>query len=392
MCKLQEFMRMLSSLDKSKDNRTYVIVTSSFPTPSNESSGIFIYLRVLELQKSGFDVRVYLLNSVIRSRTRSDYSIKIFHNDIPVKVEVINCLKIPRTYLWLFKGKLYKQVSMLDRPVVLAHFAWDGNVPRSLKNRMNIPFFIFCHGSDIHSFPQRNIFFRNWTRKNISVANGVIYVSEYLKILSEKQGFESVNSVVIPNGIRNVNKSPNNFLSTFQRPRTVLYVGHFSWVKGADRLPGIVEQLSKQDESVNFVFIGDGPLRRRIESRIKRILRKDSYSFIGRVSPKNIPCYMANARVLMVPSRKEGFGMVVNEAQTSGCAVVAASVGALPGTVGYGGFIVPDTSDIEAQFANYIFKALNHNWDRGILVKHLLDRSWSKTVYNEIDFIRSIVT
>ena len=383
---------MVSSSDKSKDNQTYVIVTSSFPTPSNESSGIFIYLRVLELQKSGFDVRVYLLNSVIRSRKRSNYSIKIFDNDIPVKVEVINSIKIPKTYLWLFKGKLYKQISRLDRPVVLAHFAWDGNISRSLKKRMNIPFFIFCHGSDIHTFPQRNIFFRNWTKKNISAANGVIYVSEYLKSLSEQQGFKSVNSVVIPNGIRNVNKSPNNFLPTFQRPKTVLYVGRFSWVKGADRLPGIVEQLSKQDQSIKFVFIGDGPLLRRIESRIKRILRKDSYSFTGRVSPRKISYYMANARVLMVPSRKEGFGMVINEAQTWGCAVVASSIGPLSDTVGYGGFIVPETGDIEAKFANCILKAVNHNWDKDILLKHPPDRSWSRTVYNEINFIRSIIS
>ena len=151
-------------------------------------------------------------------------------------------------------------------------------------------------------------------------------------------------------------------------------------------MPKIVEQLSNHDQSINFIFIGDGPLRRRTESQIEQTLKKDRYSFIGSVSPKSISYYMANARVLIVPSRREGFGMVVNEAQICGCAVVAASVGALPDTVGDGGRLVPETYDIEAQFANCILKAVNCNWDKSLLVKHLVNRSWSRTVYEEIAF------
>lgn len=376
---------MNSSLNESQEKPTYIIVTSSFPSNDNDFSGIFVYSRVLELRKNGFNVRVYLLNSVIRSRIKSDYSIKIFDNDIPIKVEIINALKIPKTYLWCFTSKLYRQISKLHHPIILTHFAWDGNIPRSLKKRMGIPFFIFCHGSDIHTFPQKNIFRRSWTKKNIAAADGVIYVSKYLKNLADQQCFNSAKSTVIPNGI-NTDKLDDISLPILQRPKIVLYIGSFSWVKGADRLPKIVEQLSNHDQSINFIFIGDGPLRRRTESQIEQTLNKDRYSFIDSVSPKNISYYMANARVLIVPSRKEGFGMVVNEAQICGCAVVAASVGALPATVGDGGWLVPETYDTEAQFANCILKAVNCNWDKSLLVKHLANRSWSRTVYEEIAF------
>lgn len=127
-----------------------------------------------------------------------------------------------------------------------------------------------------------------------------------------------------------------------QSPPVVAVIGRLVQQKGhADLLPALL-QLS-EPHSVHF--IGDGPLRGALEPLSHKLGVAEQIVFEGARS--DIEEVYAQASVVMIPSRWEGFGLVAVEAMLAGCAVVASDVDGLHEIVeGYGRLV--DMSDADA--------------------------------------------
>ncbi|MDE0319057.1 MAG: glycosyltransferase [Acidimicrobiaceae bacterium] len=120
----------------------------------------------------------------------------------------------------------------------------------------------------------------------------------------------------------------------------VLAVGRLMAEKGFDVLIEAVA-LMNRNERPDVVIVGDGPDRSLLEALA---LRRDvSATFPGAVAPSEIGGWYRQARLVCVPSRREGFGMITAEAIASGRPVVASAVGAAPQLIsdGKNGFLVP---------------------------------------------------
>lgn len=125
----------------------------------------------------------------------------------------------------------------------------------------------------------------------------------------------------------------------------VLAVGRLMAEKGFDVLIEAVA-LMNRSERPDVVIVGDGPDRSLLEALA---LRRDvSVTFPGAVAPSEIGDWYRRARLVCVPSRREGFGMITAEALATGRPVVATAVGAAPQliTEGANGYLVPpDNAD-----------------------------------------------
>ena len=78
-----------------------------------------------------------------------------------------------------------------------------------------------------------------------------------------------------------------------------------------------------------LIFVGDGPLRRDLESEARLLGVADRARFLGFVNQSGLPETYSAANILVLPSEYEPFGVVVNEAMLCGCcAVVTDRVGA----------------------------------------------------------------
>jgi glycosyltransferase involved in cell wall biosynthesis len=104
----------------------------------------------------------------------------------------------------------------------------------------------------------------------------------------------------------------------------VLYVGRLSEEKG-------VRELAEAARGLPLVVVGDGPLRSLLPDAI------------GFVPPAQLGPWYERAAVVVVPSRREGYGMVAREAMAYGRPVVATAVGGLVDAVedGVSGILVP---------------------------------------------------
>jgi glycosyltransferase involved in cell wall biosynthesis len=98
-----------------------------------------------------------------------------------------------------------------------------------------------------------------------------------------------------------------------------------------------------------LVIVGDGEDRARLEARASELKLAD-VRFAGFRNQSALPAFFAMAQVFVLPSRHEPWGLIVNEAMASGCAVVVSEdVGAHPDLItnGVEGFVYP-TGDIAA--------------------------------------------
>jgi glycosyltransferase involved in cell wall biosynthesis len=99
--------------------------------------------------------------------------------------------------------------------------------------------------------------------------------------------------------------------------RIAIFVGRFISVKGADLLLDAIRRLDDADRPF-LVMVGDGVERDRLEARARGL----PVVFMGfRSTDELIPLYAA-ADYFILPSRREPWGVVVNEAMACGLPVV----------------------------------------------------------------------
>lgn len=113
----------------------------------------------------------------------------------------------------------------------------------------------------------------------------------------------------------------------------VLYVGRLSKEKGLAELDAVRRRLDACRVDHRFIFVGDGPMRRALQTTMPDAV------FAGTLSPDQVAAAMASADLFIFPSRTDTAGNVVLEAQASGLPVLVTDEGGprenmLDGTTG----------------------------------------------------------
>jgi len=148
--------------------------------------------------------------------------------------------------------------------------------------------------------------------------------------------------------------------------KTVLYLGRLEAIKGLNYLIRAFALLEHRDAVL--VIAGDGSLRQELETLARHLGVQNRTRFVGYVQPEKALVHYAIANVLVLPSvtmptGKETWGLVVNEAMNQGLPVVATeAVGAAAGGLvqsGVNGLVVPERDS--RALAEAIGRILNDN-------------------------------
>lgn len=209
-------------------------------------------------------------------------------------------------------------------------FGPNGLYALVLSRLTRTPIVVSTHGetfADDHGVFEESALLRAGLRRALSTAVVVTGCSQFvLDDLSTRFGFDGGR--VVPNGID---------LDHVPQPRhplpegTVFAVGRLERMKGFDLL---LEAFAVADlpEQTRLVIGGDGALAAPLRDRIEALGIGDRVSLPGRLEPDQVSDCMGSAAVVVVPSRREAFGLVVLEAWRGGAPLIATSRGG-PATV-----------------------------------------------------------
>ena len=123
--------------------------------------------------------------------------------------------------------------------------------------------------------------------------------------------------------------------------KTVLSVGALINPKGFDLALEMAKKVFERHPDWKWEIYGDGSERAKLEEQAKTLGIQDRVRFMGR-SQDLMPAYQ-NAAIYVLPSRSEGFGLVLLEAQANHLPTVAFDVPYGPRNIiedGVNGFLV----------------------------------------------------
>jgi glycosyltransferase involved in cell wall biosynthesis len=106
----------------------------------------------------------------------------------------------------------------------------------------------------------------------------------------------------------------------------VLWIGRMLGMKRVDTLIRAFRCLRQEQREATLTLVGDGHERTQLEKLAKKLLVANSYQFLPPIPASEVLGLMRQHHIYVLPSNgHEGWGAVVNEAMSVGCAVVASS-------------------------------------------------------------------
>ena len=277
------------------------VLTTSYPRHADDVAGTFVRDTVEALRATGVEVRV-----VSPAGFR--------HYGIAYGDGIVNNLRAAPWRLFalpLFLLGFARAARRASRGADVVHAHWLPSALPALATGK--PVVLQLWGSDV-ALARR---VRPLARLLVRRARVVVVASTALADDARSLGGSDVR--VVPNGVRVPTR-----VGAPDEPPHVLYAGRLSEEKG-------VRELARAAEGLPLVVVGDGPLRSLFPQAT------------GLVPPREVGGFYERAAIVVVPSRREGYGVAAREAMAYGRAVVATRVGGLvdAGEDGVPGVLVP---------------------------------------------------
>ena len=130
------------------------------------------------------------------------------------------------------------------------------------------------------------------------------------------------------------------------RPPLIGYIGRLSGEKGVQHFAQALPAILSDRENLRVLIGGDGPLKEAIEASLQEGGVSARVDLPGWISHDDLPRYLNQFRLLVLPSYTEGLPNIMLEAMACGTPVLATPVGTIPDVIidGKTGFIMENNS------------------------------------------------
>jgi len=196
-----------------------------------------------------------------------------------------------------------------------------------------------------------------WTAISIFVSKGIFAISnstkdDIVRHYPYAKGKIYVTPLAYDHKKFNLSISEEDVRRTRGRHSIVTdYILYLGTLKPSKNIEGLVEAFSlvaKENEKITLVIAGKkGWMFEPIYEKVKKLGLTDRIIFTDFISEIDKPALIAGAKVFVLPSFWEGFGLDVLSAMASGVPTVASNIGSLPEVVGSAGILV-DPNDIKS--------------------------------------------
>ena len=327
----------------------------------SDANSIHTIRWVKALSKRGYEI--ILVSFSISLENKKDFlNLGIKTYDLEISKKIIRSGESSwRKIRYIFAVRKIISIIGKEKPDILhAHFLSSYGLLGRLTGYK--PFFCSVWGSDIMSFPNKNIIAKRITKFILTGADIICATSNVMK--NELTKYINRDVHVIPFGVDTDFFKP---LSEGNKKRpSELVIGSVKGLHpryGIDILIRVFNKLkSEYKDPLKLVIAGDGPQKRDLLNLIKELRLEKDISILGSIPHENVPEILYSFDIFVALSREESFGVAVLEASSCGLPVVVSNAGGLPEVVikNKTGFIV---SKDEIETALDVIKKLLSNKD-----------------------------
>ncbi|GIU70307.1 MAG: LPS biosynthesis protein [Candidatus Woesearchaeota archaeon] len=331
-------------------------------------------------EKGGIGKHIYLFTEKLKKRHNINIYSNINYDDRTIKVKEIFTIPISLLFQLLKSDKEIYHVHGYQTfyPLITV-------IAAKIKKRKIIftPHF--------HPFGKKPLFLRRifdnivgkYVFKNVDL---VIAITAYEKELLIKQ-FKIKNKkiIIIPNALdpiyiktkKNIDKEKTfKIKNNIKKGYNILYVGRYSKHKNLERLIHIFDNLNKKIKKINLLIIGSG--NKKEEKYLLDLIsntKNNNIKLIGNVNKEDLITAYDISDIFVLPSSYEAFGIVLIEAMSRKCAVIASNVGGIPHILGYGkyGLLINTTEDISKNIKRLLKNKTLMNYYKNKSLKRALE-------------------
>jgi glycosyltransferase involved in cell wall biosynthesis len=255
-------------------------------------------------------------------------------------------LPFPAPWGYLANVLFLRSALRRTRPDVLhVHFASGYGTLATLTGFH--PRMVSVWGSDVYLFPERSTLHRRWIAEVLRRADLVTATSHAMA--GRTRSLVDVPIEVVPFGVDADQFSPNP-----DPGRSGLTVGTARSLKHRYGLDVLIRAFAdfagrQPDREARLLIAGDGPERHRLQWLAADLGVAASVGFVGHVSHADMPAFMRQLDIFVMPSRHESFGVAALEACACEVPVIVSDAGGLPEVVidGQTGLVV-EREDVAA--------------------------------------------
>ncbi|MEE9378488.1 MAG: glycosyltransferase [Candidatus Lokiarchaeia archaeon] len=245
--------------------------------------------------------------------------------------KILNSLKL---YTLIRPLRIYKLIRKISPDVIISNMDLT-NISIILSKiifRFKIPLIISTHTNPKIAYQKKKayinillkiFYYSKFINKIITVSKEIqnIFKNEY-KI--DRNKLETVYNSIDIERINELKKERiSNSKKLFYNKKIIKFItiGSLRKVKGHKHLIDAFSEVKKQVPNSKLIIIGEGPLRRELEEKIKELNLINDVILLGlKRNPYN---YLANSDIFVFSSLYEGFGIVLLEALACGLPIIS---------------------------------------------------------------------
>lgn len=215
----------------------------------------------------------------------------------------------------------------------LIHAHWiipSGFVCNIVKSILRKPLIVSVHGSDIVLI--RKPYFRHIGRHilraiDICTVNSTATRDLLLDVLRSNKEPKIIPMGVDINLFKPFSRHP--YGNNSEKSPVILTVGRLDKNKGFNYIIDAMPKLIRKFPGTKLVIAGDGPEKDNLLTQIKSLHLEQNVCLVGAVRNKDLPKFYNTADLFVLPSLKEGLGVVLLEAMACGTPVIGSNVGGI---------------------------------------------------------------
>lgn len=322
-----------------------LLVVPNYPSVEEPYAGIFIHEQLKAIKRMNPKIYIEvvkiepyvpkLLSKIIKKYQIYENMKDIYVHD-GISVNIIRVLSLPKNLFMAFKCrrtaiKLQKYLKLNNTKfdIIHAHGAVHTGFSavynsKQIKNSS----IVTVHGSDIMFYPDLNKRMKNTSEYTLKNANSIIAASFGLKdAIIKRNGNVEVD--VIYTGVDLKKFKIKQMTNNDSKVTKFIYVGNLLISKGIYDLVKAFGILRTRGINCSLTICGEGKEKRDVQEYCS-LNNINSITFHGVVNNDDLPSILTEHDVLVLPSHREGLGMVLIEALAMGKLVIGSNVGGIP--------------------------------------------------------------